>query len=418
MVFKLMDTMAGTRSLQARESVTKLMSQPPYDGLGLTTDQMLGVWRVVVLVAGALAAACLVFAVYLLRRHQGARIGFTVAAAALALSIPAVGVLPVILLAAAAGLWSEPARDWFAGREPRAVLVGDRAGDRVNDGTDSAPTGWLRSEQLPEQPPAQPPTAQPPPTQPPTVEPPSGQPGPSPYPYGSPPPATTAPAAYPQQPPGQPPYPQPPLGQQAYGQPVHGPDQPYAQSYGQPYPQPGQPPQYYYPQTPPSPAGRPGTVTWAAILTWIGAGLVLLTGLAVLAAMVAAHDSFLDEIDRQLRTNADFKDLNMSARDIASAVSVVFGIIVLWCIATIVFAVFMFRGHNWARIVLAVSAAAAALLSLIAVLSLVSVLPLAAAVTAGILMFTPSANAFFRGSGGAPGASPPPQQPYASGGPW
>ncbi len=162
----LFDTMASTRTVDGRNKVDDFLSRVP--GSGLTVDEGLELWRSTLFVAGAIAAAAFVLGIYVFQRHNGARIGFTVAAGLLLLSIPAVGPLPVLLGVAAFGLWSEPARDWFAGRAPRPEPV--------------------RSQ---EQPPPRP--MSPPPAPPPPVQQSGEQPPPSSYPYGARPPEQQAP---------------------------------------------------------------------------------------------------------------------------------------------------------------------------------------------------------------------------------
>ena len=139
LVIDLFDTMAHTRTVDARDGIASFLSKPPGDGLGLSVDQVLELWRVVLLLSGALAAAAFVMGIFLIQRHNGARIGFTVAAGLLLLAMPAVGVVPVVLAVAATGLWSEAARDWFAGRAPRPKPAPETTPSRF---TVEPPKGW------------------------------------------------------------------------------------------------------------------------------------------------------------------------------------------------------------------------------------------------------------------------------------
>jgi hypothetical protein len=82
---------------------------------------VLGVLRALGYTAGALAAAGAVLAVFVALRHRGARIGFTVVAALLLLTMPTTGLLPIVPALAAGMLWRRDVRDWFAGREPSAA---------------------------------------------------------------------------------------------------------------------------------------------------------------------------------------------------------------------------------------------------------------------------------------------------------
>ena len=102
-----------------REAVDEFLAEPPGDGLGVSTAWVLDVLHGLVLFNGALAAAAAVLAVYVFQRHRAARIGFSVAAGLLLLTSPfSGGAMAMILAFAAVMLWSRPARDWFAGREP------------------------------------------------------------------------------------------------------------------------------------------------------------------------------------------------------------------------------------------------------------------------------------------------------------
>ncbi len=123
-VIALYEAVGGSYSLAAREAVTELLSRPPYDGLGLTVAETLRVLRAVMFGMGVAAAVAFVLSFYVLQRSNAARIGFTVAAGLLVpglLGPQSLGIAAVVVAFAAIGMWSEPARDWFAGRAPRPV---------------------------------------------------------------------------------------------------------------------------------------------------------------------------------------------------------------------------------------------------------------------------------------------------------
>ena len=221
------------------------------------------------------------------------------------------------------------------------------------------------------------------------------------------------PSGQPQQPYGQPPqsqpYGQPPYGQQpGYGQ------QPYGQQpgYGQtPY---GQPQSGYvqpYQSAPYSPYGassdrRPGTVTAAGIITLIFSGLALALFAIVGIVVVAAKDEFVN----RLREQQELQDI--SPNDVVAVVGVVCLIFAVWCIIAMVLAVFTMRRSNGARIGLVISAALAAVLSLLGVSSGGSVVTLLATIVVIVLLFTGGANDWFKrrqpGSEYSPGGMPPP----------
>jgi hypothetical protein len=348
LVVGLFDTMAHTRTVDARDGIADFLSTPPGDGLGLSVGQILQLWRAALLLSGALAAAAFVLGIFVVLRHNGARIGFTIVAGLLLLAIPAVGILPVVLAVAAASLWSAPARDWFAGRAPQPV------------------------------PEPEPPRA--------AVEPPPGEgPPPSPYPFGTVPPRAAPPAQ-------QPTY--PPPGWQAW-----------------PPPAPGA----VYPAMPPAASGqqRPASVVWAAILTWVVAGLTAATlGLGMIALATASAE-FEARLQAQVDADAQLRDLGLSASELMPFVWAVCAGSVVWSLAAIVAAVLAFRRVAWARIVLAVLASGAALLSLVGILGVLPIFTLVPSVATVVLLFSRSASVWYSR---APGAAPPP--PVARNRPW
>jgi hypothetical protein len=71
---------------------------------------------------------------------------------------------------------------------------------------------------------------------------------------------------------------------------------------------------------------------------------------------------------------------------------------------------FALRRHLWARILLAISAAATAALSLLTVVAILPVVTLLPAVTVLVLLFTRASNAWYAGR--APTARAPRSQPW------
>lgn len=408
LVLSLFDSVANLQSVEFRDSVEEFLSTPPGSGLGVGVDGVVEVVRWLLLLSGAAAAAAGILAIYVLQRHNGARVGFTVAAGLLMLitvfTMPALNsFLPILIAVAATWLWTRPAREWFAGvpaasravpyagRHARSRVEGnivssenhppqpDGPGSESGQGPDeTAP--WPR---MPEDSSGRP---LPPPTQ--GFGQPGGQPsGPGgqqgqPYPQGGYPPPPGQQPGYGRPQYGQPQYGQPQYGQPQYGQPQYGqPGQPpYGQpqhgqqgqpQYGQPqYPgygqQPGygQPPYPYAPQAmtrASDPDARPGTVTAAAWITWVLSALTL--GLFLLAALAMSVSR--DEMVDQIESTPEFRDLNVPMDDVIAAVWVVLAITIFWSLAAMVLAWFAYRRQNWARITLVVSAAVAALGSLL-----------------------------------------------------
>ena len=406
LVIGLFDTLAQMRSADARDAIDEFLSQAPGNSLDVTTAQVIGVMQALAYVSGALAAAGLVFAIYVIQRHKGARIGLTVVAGLLVLTVPVAGLMPFFLVVAALMLWSQPARDWYAGRVPAPV------------GASAAPVRLMSQADPGAQPPEQP--AQPDPYP------------PAPYggSYGQPP---AAPAPYGQPGYGQPGYGQPGYGQGPYGEPVYG-QPPYGQPpaptpYGQPQPSyppppytqapyPAQSPYGYQPQPARDPDKRPLTVTIAAVLTWLGAGSTLLLMLVFVVVLAAGGGSFVDEFDKAARDS----DVTLTANQVLAIGWTIAVVFIVWSLAAVVLAILAMRRSNPARIALVVSTVMTALLSLLAIASVLSAVTLILAIATVILLFTGGANDWYaRRRGGPPsyptaysgnpfGGYPPPTQ--------
>ena len=385
MVVFAFDAMAQVRSVQTRADVADVIGRLPGSGVGV--GEVVRLLRVLVLVDAALAAAAVVLAVFVLQRHRAARVTLTVVAAVLLITSPADNVvLAVVLAVAVSMLWSQPARDWFAGRKPRPVPVpAERRPDQpaANPWSPPASDSRLADEAAP-------------------------QPGPSPYPFGTPPgaqvrpPGPVAPQGGPEGGPPQQPAPQ---------------QQPYGQAHPQPgyatggYPAPGGYPAYGYPD----PGRRPGSVTAAAWITWVFAGLTLAGYVLLLVVMVAGRDLFLQAV----RQDPQVTRSGLTTNQIISSLWVLGVVVILWSLAAIVFAVLAYRRFAWARVTLAVSAGMTALLALVLTLfgSPVMLLPAVAGGAVVALLFSRGANAWYagRGPGGPRGPSGPPAPSYGPG---
>jgi hypothetical protein len=223
LVVSVFDSMAGLHSVDTRDALTKALTTGSAKSLGISVGDALGIVRVALFVAGVAAVVTGILGIFVLQRHATARIVLTVAAVPVVLTAPFSGGVLALMIGAATGLlWSQPARDWFAGRAPRV----ESARPVRRETPPHAPAPWAPPP--PSAGPSSGPASQPPPT-----------PG-----WGHQP---VAPAAWP-----------PPTG--------------YAAS--APY-QPG-----------PARAGVPTPVRVACILTWIfsllTAALYLLVGVALL----------------------------------------------------------------------------------------------------------------------------------------
>lgn len=366
-VLSLFDALQRLRSIEMREAVDQFLAEPPGDGLGVSTGWVLDALHGVVLVNGALAAVAAVLAVYTFQRNQAARIGFSVAAALLMITSPfSGGAMAMIVAFAAAMLWSRPARDWFAGREPAPAPALGGAGHRSERPDPWALPGRADAQEEPRT------EASPQPT-------PDGQQGPGPYDAGASA-ERPAPAAYPFSS-----RPDPGWAPPAFDQ------QPLTPSWAA--------------GTAQDPDRRPVGVAVAAALTWFFAGISALLFLMIVAMLMFGQDALVEA----LRADARFDELDVSVDDLLAAVWVVSAIAIFWSVCAVILAVLVFRRVGWARYGLVVSAAMTVLLSLGGLpASLLLMIPAAATV---VLLFTGGANAWFahrpRGFG------PPPGGPYA-----
>ena len=148
------------------------------------------------------------------------------------------------------------------------------------------------------------------------------------------------------------------------------------------------------PAPPAVPVRRPDSVVWAAVLTWIFSGLTLI----VLAAsgFVFAQDphGLLADARRQ---QPSFADAGVTDSVLITAVVVMMSVFAVWALVAAVLAVFVWRGREWARIALAVSAMVAGVVSIIGVVAGGITLPLLVACgVATRLLLAPPAAAWCR----------------------
>ena len=317
------ETIAGLHSLETREAIESALAEAPATGLGLDVGAVQQLIRLGSMVAAGCAAAAGILGYHVLQRRRSARIALTVLAVPLFLAGMATGGFFSSLVAVAVlTLWLHPSRSWFNGTwRPDA----DRGAAR-----DTLPPPWPQ----PPQPPA-PPTSAPAEPEPPVqARPVSG--------FGTPP----APPAYPL--PGQP-FPGPPPGLSA--------QQPGHRAVA---------------------SRRPAAVVWAAVLTWVFAGLTLLSTLAAVAILAADPGPVLDELHRQ---QPDIAARGLSDDLIVNATYVMAGAVAIWSLVAIVLAGFAISRAPWARIALLVCAAATVggLMLSVAVGQVLMLVPLAAA---------------------------------------
>ena len=144
---------------------------------------------------------------------------------------------------------------------------------------------------------------------------------------------------------------------------------------------------------PADPDRRPGTVTVATAVTVAASGLAALCFGFVLTALLLSRD----RVDKAVADDPDLQDLGF---DVVAAVEIFQWVVIgmlLWCVAAIVLAFFAHQRSRVARMVLAVSAALATIVSgLLGVLAVFPFLWTAASVTAVVLLHTGAAGEWFR----------------------
>jgi hypothetical protein len=344
---------ADLYSLDTREAIAKFVADQPTGGLGLTVDEVVTALRVLTMVAAGCAAAAVVLAVFVLRRHAAARLALTVLAGPLFVAGLATGAIASSVAAAAAlSLWFEPSRSWLSGR-PAA--------------------GATRT------PPQAPPRTPPPP--------PFGQPDPQDRRDRSGPPAPRGPHG-----PHGPHGPSTPTGYGQYPTPYQG-------AYGAPTPATAptipRPPVAGWAREEQARPPRPRAVTLACVLTWVASGLTALLMVATAVLLSADPDYVLQRAHEQ---NPQLRAEGVTDDVLIAVTLVMLGAVVLWCLATVVLGVLVLRGTEWARVLLVISAATSAALSLVATAlgAFLLLLTLAASAATLVLLVRPDVRPFFR----------------------
>ncbi len=141
------------------------------------------------------------------------------------------------------------------------------------------------------------------------------------------------------------------------------------------------------------PSARPAAVVWACALTWVFAGLALLVMAVSIAVLAASPDLVFEELHRQ---NPDLAAQGVSDGTLRTISFVVGGVVALWSLAALALAGLVFRGVNWARVALVVSASGSVACCLLATISQVLlIVPLAASVVTLALLVRPDVRAWF-----------------------
>lgn len=143
------------------------------------------------------------------------------------------------------------------------------------------------------------------------------------------------------------------------------------------------------------PARRPPAVTIACVLTWVAGGLTAL-GMVLTGVLLAVDpDAMLHEMHRQ---NPELARQDVPDGALIGVSLALVAAIVVWCLAAVVLGALAFRGVPWARVVLIISAAVAAAVSLLgaAMGAFLLALTLIASVVTIALLVRPETQLWFR----------------------
>jgi len=166
-------------------------------------------------------------------------------------------------------------------------------------------------------------------------------------------------------------------------------------------PTPGWPPHVVAPPYATVRPAMPATVKAACILTWVFSGMVALLYAGMLVVLALAQDRIVDEV---VSTPA-WERSNLGRDVLVPALWIGALLFLAWAVGACVLAVFAWRRHNWARWMLAASAASVVLIGFLAFpVGLVHQLA-AALVIAGL--FGSAARAWFASDTWPPGPPPP-----------
>jgi hypothetical protein len=400
LMLTVFDTLTNLNSVEMRDEITEVLRSPTGEGLGISMSQALASMRVGLMIAGACAAAAAVLGVYVLQRNRGARLALSILAVPILLTAPLTGgIIGALVAVATLMLWSGPARDWFAGRPVRDIKSPGRSGKPGKPGpwetTMPRPSDRLNQ---PDQTPPQGHDPVPSPDQP------SDQPSDRETPEDQPtPPASELTTAGTSTAPG---------ASTGFGvRPARVEDRPHGT-----WPQPATTPAA---TTPPpgatwgaGPSTVPAPVKIACILTWVFSGLVALMYAGVLVALIAIKDQIVDYV-------VDTPEWQRSELQQDMLVPVLWlGVLMFlgWALGACVLAFFTWRRHNWARWLLAASAATTFVIAMFAFP--VGILHQLAAVLTIVGLFLSTSRTWFEQDAwgntwqGPPAGPPPASYPH------
>lgn len=148
---------------------------------------------------------------------------------------------------------------------------------------------------------------------------------------------------------------------------------------------------------------RPDQVIWACGLTWVFSSITLLVLGFTTAGLLADGAALIDEARAQ---SPQFDTSGMSDRMLLLGLALFVAVLVVWALSAMVIAFFVWRGHEWARITMIISAGVTGGLAVVALIpSAGTALPLL--IASGVvlrLLLTRQAAAWCRKPArGAPG---------------
>ncbi|NYI79689.1 hypothetical protein [Nocardioides panzhihuensis] len=331
------DQISGLRSLDTRERVEEVLAEPPLAGSGIGLDGILDLMHIMALVTGAMAAAAVILGWHVLQRNKQARLALTIIAAPLFFTgMFGGGFWSTLAAVAVVLLWMSPTRDWFDGVSPAKREAG---------GGDPNQKSYVA--------PARPDTAT-------DSTGSTGSTAPT-IPAGSPD-ATTGTVRLSEK--------QPPPWTGAVAQTANT-----------------------------APKRRPGAVTAAAVLTWVGSGFTALMMLASAVTATANPDLILDQVRKQAESDPRMREVaGLYTTDVIVASAWIgAALVALVCIAAAAFAVFAMRRHPWARVALMISAGVSGLSLLLFALAFPpAVVLFGAAVATFSFLLRPEVGAWFR----------------------
>ncbi len=348
LMLTVFDSLTTLDSIQTRDEITRMLNSPTGEGLGITMSQALASMRVGLMVAGACAAATAVLGVYVLKPNRGARLALSILAVPILLTAPLTGgITGALVVVAILMLWTGPARDWFAGRPVRELPVRGNPDKPANQGTweTTMPRDADRLHQ-PDQTPEDGHADE-------TADGPADGPA-----EGDAPEARPTPPASQLTTSGSSTQPGATTGFGTRSAPVADP-----------------PPATWPTSTTPGPMTPDQMATWSAdpsavpvpvkiacALTWVFSGLVALTYTGVLVALVVVQDQIVDYVV----DSPEWKQANLPQDLLVPALWIAVLMFLVWALGACVLAWFTWRRHNWARWLLAASAAGAFVVGLLA----------------------------------------------------